>query len=103
MAWVFPDERCCPACGYTERTIVFQCRDGFRLSCSRCATISDALPALDAFFIAWGGDLCRYKVGAVIELHGVPHLNRGHLVENVPITVLMSKNTALVMENKNAA
>lgn len=82
---------------------MIQCRDGFRLSCSRCAVVSDALPAIDAFFRVWGGDKIGYKVGHLLELDGVGHWNRKKYVENVPIRVLLSSETALPMERKDAA
>ena len=103
MAWVFTDKRVCPSCTSSARVLVIQCRDGFRLSCSACARLSDAYSAIEAFFRVWGAGAHAYPVGTVLELDGVPHWNRGAYVESIPIKVLLSRDTALVMERKAAA
>jgi hypothetical protein len=64
--------------------------------------VSDALPAIEAFFRVWGGDTYGYRVGDLLELEGVGHWNRKKYIENVPIRVLLSAETALAMERKVA-
>lgn len=100
MAWLFSDERCCPSCGYRERILITQTREGFRLSCGWCAHLGDEMDAQRAFFKAWGAP--AYPVGAILNLEGVPHYQQGRLVESVPITAILSASSALVTERKAA-
>lgn len=96
MAWVFADTRCCPSCGYKERVLVHQTRlNRFRLSCGWCAHLGEPMDAQRAFFKAWGAP--EYPPGATLNLEGVPHYQRGRLVESVPIRVMLSQTSALVM------
>lgn len=101
MAWLL-EERCCPSCGYQERVLIVLAREnGFRLSCGWCAFLSDPMEAEDAFFRAWGAP--ETQVGEYLDLVGVPHWQGGRLVESVPIRVLRSRGSALVMERKEVA
>lgn len=98
MAWVFPDKRVCPTEGcFSERVLVIQTRNGFRLSCSNCAAVSDVMGPRDAFFRAWVDGLAPYKGGAVLELVGVPHCHRGWDVVSPPIKVLLGTDTAIIV------
>ena len=102
MAWVMPDERCCPSCGHKERILVLQAREGgFRLSCSWCAFLSERMGAQEAFFKAWADR--DYPAGHMMDLDGAAHWHKGKYVENVPIRVINNGMTALVVERKDAA
>lgn len=103
MAWVFPENtRQCPSCGFGVRVLVHQTRlQGFKLSCGWCAKLSEQMDAQRAFFKAWGAPPA--EAGAILNLEGVPHWQRGRYVESVPISVLLSDTSALVTVRKEAA
>lgn len=103
MAWIMPDKRRCPSCGYMDRILVTRAREAelYRLSCGWCAYLSDRDEAHPVFFKLW--DAPDYEVGAVLELSGVPHWLGRRYVESVPIRVLNNGSTALVAERKNIA
>lgn len=97
MAWVHPEPRVCPSCGYSGRTLITQDgEDGYHLSCGWCAHLSGLMNARDAFFNAWEG----YRVSRVVEFEcaGVPHWWRGRFVESIPIRVTLREGVATVSE-----
>lgn len=102
MAWVIPDERCCPSCGYKDRILVMKANDpGYRLSCGWCAYLSERFGAQEVFFKMWGSP--GYKPGAIMDLEGVPHFYKGRHIESVPIRVINNTHSALVVERKEDA
>lgn len=103
MAWKFPeDTRQCPSCGYRVRVLVHQSRlQQFKLSCGWCAKLSEPMDAQRAFFKAWGAP--AEEAGAILNLDGVPHWQRGRYVESIPITAILSETTALVTVRKESA
>lgn len=98
MVWILPDSRCCPSCGYRERILITRSREGYRLSCGWCAHLGDVMDPQRAFFKAWGPP--PYDTGAILNLEGVPFWQGDTLVEAVPISVILSPASALVVERK---
>lgn len=104
MAWIFPEHRCCPSCGFTDRILVMHTQDKrYRLSCGWCANLSDRVEGHEAFFEMW--EAPPRTPGTFMDLMGVPHAYRGKYIESVPIRVFDNGQTVMVVpgDRKDAA